>query len=127
MKFPVFSQLAGNFGFRDGFARDSLLQQRVCELSVPERRLPPRRSLGRMASRPITPADYNFIFQSGSSGLGEARAGMDDVRSPPRFVLIGAYPRFPILRNAEEMICRRYKAAQLRHSAYYSHPQRAMR
>ena len=23
MKFPVFSQLAGNFGFRDGFARDS--------------------------------------------------------------------------------------------------------
>src|ERR1700730_1380549 len=32
MKFPVFSLLAGNFGFRDGFARDCLLQQRVhCE------------------------------------------------------------------------------------------------
>src|ERR1700676_3131717 len=30
MKFPVFSQLAGNFGFRDGFARDSLLQRGVC-------------------------------------------------------------------------------------------------
>ena len=35
MKFPVFSQLAGKLGFRDGFARDSLLQRRVCELSVP--------------------------------------------------------------------------------------------
>ena len=34
MKFPVNSLLAGNFGaFRDGFARDSLLQERVhCEL-----------------------------------------------------------------------------------------------
>ena len=34
MKFPVFSLLAGNFGiFRDEFAADSLLQQRVsCEL-----------------------------------------------------------------------------------------------
>src|ERR1700730_4421757 len=32
MKFPVFSLLAGNFGFRDGFARDCLLQGRVrCE------------------------------------------------------------------------------------------------
>jgi hypothetical protein len=32
MKFPVFSLLAGNFGFRDGFARDCLLQRRViCE------------------------------------------------------------------------------------------------
>jgi hypothetical protein len=29
MKFPVFSLLAGNFGFRDGFARDCLLQRRV--------------------------------------------------------------------------------------------------
>jgi hypothetical protein len=29
MKFPVFSQLAGNLGSRDGFARDSLLQRRV--------------------------------------------------------------------------------------------------
>jgi hypothetical protein len=38
MKFPVFSLLAGNFAFRDGFARDCLLQQRVYELSVPERR-----------------------------------------------------------------------------------------
>jgi hypothetical protein len=37
MKFPVFSLLAGNFGFRDGFARDCLLQRGVCELSVPER------------------------------------------------------------------------------------------
>src|ERR1700726_87779 len=26
-KFPVFSLLAGNFGFRDGFARDCLLQR----------------------------------------------------------------------------------------------------
>ena len=33
MKFPVNSLLAGNFGFRDEFARDCLLQQRVrCEL-----------------------------------------------------------------------------------------------
>jgi hypothetical protein len=61
MKFPVFSLLAGNLD-RDEFAPDCPLQQRVCELSVPERRLPPRRSLSRMASRPITPADYNFIF-----------------------------------------------------------------
>ena len=29
MIFPVFSLLAGNFGFRDGFARDCLLQRRV--------------------------------------------------------------------------------------------------
>ena len=29
MKFPVFSLLAGNFGFRDGFARDCLLQRGV--------------------------------------------------------------------------------------------------
>src|SRR6516164_5211489 len=36
MNFPVFSQLAGNFGgFRDGFARDCLLQRRVNKLSVP--------------------------------------------------------------------------------------------
>jgi hypothetical protein len=32
MKFPVNSLLAGNFGFRDGFAAD---QRRVRELSVP--------------------------------------------------------------------------------------------
>jgi hypothetical protein len=32
MKFPVLSLLAGNFGFRDGFARDCLLQRGVrCE------------------------------------------------------------------------------------------------
>jgi hypothetical protein len=32
MKFPAFSLLAGNFGFRDGFARDCPLQRRVtCE------------------------------------------------------------------------------------------------
>ena len=36
MKFPVFSQLAGNF--RDEFARDCLLQWRVGEPSVPKRR-----------------------------------------------------------------------------------------
>jgi hypothetical protein len=29
MKFPVNSLLAGNFGFRDEFARDCLLQRRV--------------------------------------------------------------------------------------------------
>src|SRR5690348_6894318 len=34
-KFPVNSVLAGKFGLRDGFAHDSLLQRRVCELSVP--------------------------------------------------------------------------------------------
>ena len=38
MKFPVNSLLAGNSAFRDGFARDSLLQRRVCEPSVPQRR-----------------------------------------------------------------------------------------
>ena len=38
MNYPVFSQLAGNFPvFRDGFARDCLLQQRVHKLSVPVR------------------------------------------------------------------------------------------
>ena len=32
MNFPVFSQLAGKLVFRDGFARDCLLQQQVrCE------------------------------------------------------------------------------------------------
>ena len=35
MKFPVNSLLAGNFGFRDEFARDCLLQRRVRKLSVP--------------------------------------------------------------------------------------------
>src|SRR5215469_12694986 len=36
MNFPVFSQLAGKFQVsRDGFARDCLLQRRVCKLSVP--------------------------------------------------------------------------------------------
>ena len=29
MNFPVFSQLAGKLEFRDGFARDCLLQRRV--------------------------------------------------------------------------------------------------
>jgi hypothetical protein len=38
-KFPVFSQLAGEFGFRDGFARDCLLQRRVtCEPDFFDRR-----------------------------------------------------------------------------------------
>jgi hypothetical protein len=36
MKFPVNSLLAGNFGFRDRFAPDCLLQRRVCKLPVPE-------------------------------------------------------------------------------------------
>ena len=35
MKFPVNSLLAGNSAFRDGFARDCLLQRRVCKPSVP--------------------------------------------------------------------------------------------
>jgi hypothetical protein len=48
-------------------------------------------------------------------------------RALPSFVLIGACPRFPILHNAKETNCPPYSAAQLRHSAYYSHPQRAMR
>jgi hypothetical protein len=37
MNFPVFSQLAGNLACRDEFARDCLLQRRVCEPSVPAR------------------------------------------------------------------------------------------
>jgi hypothetical protein len=37
MNFPVFSQLAGNFAFRDEFARDCFLQRRVrCELDLGE-------------------------------------------------------------------------------------------
>jgi hypothetical protein len=35
MKFPVFSQLAGNLGFRDEFARDCPLQGRVHKPPVP--------------------------------------------------------------------------------------------
>jgi len=36
MNFPVFSQLAGNFGFfRDEFAPDCFLQRRVCETFGP--------------------------------------------------------------------------------------------
>ena len=49
------------------------------------------------------------------------------LRPSPGFALIDASSRFPILHNAEETICRPYKAAQLRHSAYCSHLQRAMR
>jgi hypothetical protein len=37
------------------------------------------------------------------------------LRPSPGFALINACPRFPILHNAEETICRPYKAAQLRH------------
>jgi len=40
MKFAVFSQLAGNLGSRDGFARDSLLQRGVYR--EPVRAQPPR-------------------------------------------------------------------------------------
>jgi len=36
--------------WRNRWFESGSLQQRVCELSVPERRLPPRRSLSRMAS-----------------------------------------------------------------------------
>ena len=35
MKFPACSQLAGNFGVRDGFARDCPLLRKVNKLSVP--------------------------------------------------------------------------------------------
>jgi hypothetical protein len=51
MNFPVFSQLAGKLAFRDGFARDCLLQRGVCELSVPK---PPSRLLCRF-SKPLDP------------------------------------------------------------------------
>ena len=52
MNFPVFSQLAGNFGgFRDGFARDCLLQRRVNKLSVPLEMMLVEGSIRRVASR----------------------------------------------------------------------------
>jgi hypothetical protein len=37
MKFPAFSQLAGNLAFRDGFARDCPLQRRVGSELGPDR------------------------------------------------------------------------------------------
>ena len=52
MKFPVFSLLAGNFGFRDGFARDCLLQQWSLVRTWFCRRLPyPARYTPRSAMR----------------------------------------------------------------------------
>src|SRR5580704_5948283 len=52
MKFPVFSLLAGNLGiFRDEFAADSPLQERVhCELDRRGRASPPRGRTRRLAS-----------------------------------------------------------------------------
>jgi hypothetical protein len=38
MKIPVFLPVTREFGFRDEFAQDCLLQERVSELSVPGRR-----------------------------------------------------------------------------------------
>jgi len=35
MKIPVFLPVTREFGFRDEFAQDCLLQRRVCKLSVP--------------------------------------------------------------------------------------------
>jgi len=37
MKFPVFSQLAGNSDVRDEFAPDCFLQRRVCVSHSPDR------------------------------------------------------------------------------------------
>jgi hypothetical protein len=37
MKIPVFLPVTREFGFRDEFAQDCLLQQRVCKPSVPQR------------------------------------------------------------------------------------------
>jgi hypothetical protein len=40
MKIPVFLPVTREFGFRDEFAQDCLLQRGVCKLSVPEGGLP---------------------------------------------------------------------------------------
>ena len=39
MKIPVFLPVTREFGFRDEFAQDCLLQRRVCEPSVPAPKL----------------------------------------------------------------------------------------
>ena len=73
MNFPVFSQLARKLGFRDEFAPDCLLQQRVCELSVP---VWARRGLRARAtpSRSLPPA--NYLAVSGGSDNGAFAAGL---------------------------------------------------
>jgi hypothetical protein len=97
----------------------------------------------RHAGQQLTPCDYamsrrlrsgsrlrrglQFHLSARAVWLGEERAESKTSDPRPRFALTGACPKFPILRNSEETICRRCKTAQLRHSAYCSHPQRAMR
>src|SRR6516165_10293710 len=67
MNFPVFSQLARKLGFRDEFAPDCLLQQRVCELSVSV--WARRGSRARATpSRSLPPANYLAVSVGSDNG-----------------------------------------------------------
>ena len=72
MKFPANSLLAGNFGLRDEFAHDCLLQRRVCKLSVPLLSSEPGGGL-RMRTKPFSTiavcACRRMILPVGSSFL----------------------------------------------------------
>ena len=107
MKIPVFLPVTREFGLRDEFARDCLLQQRVCELSVPEPAKGALHRFRREGSRRVVASEEDPA----------ARVGQ--VRRMRVAKAIDAHPLSPIkalaaaIRDNAPMWCRRAMPSQL--------------